>query len=67
MASKLLRKNIFYKLICFLLPVLFVPTDITFGQTTGNVPSADLAEVKDKKNPTPEEDAEEENDDDDDC
>ena len=64
MASKLLRKNIFYKLICFLLPVLFVPTDITFGQTTGNVPSAGLAEVKDKKNQTPEEEDDEEDDDD---
>ena len=49
MKSRLLRKNNFFKLICLLLPILFVPTDIAFGQATGDVQSAEPAEVKEKK------------------
>ncbi len=64
MAPKLLRKNIFYKLICFLLPVLFVPTDIAFGQATGDVQSAEPAEVKEKKSDSTSDEADEDEEED---
>ena len=64
MTSKLFNKNIFLKLICFLLPLWVVLTGVTSAQATSKAPSAGLAEVKDEKKPTSDE---EDNEDDDDC
>ena len=64
MTSKLFNKNSFLKLICFLLPIWFVLTGVISAQATSEVPSVGLAEVKDQKKPTSDE---EDNEDDDDC
>ena len=64
MASKLFNKNIFLKLVCFLLPIWVILTGVTSAQATSKVPSLELAEVKDEKKPASDE---EDNEDDDDC
>jgi len=64
MTSKLFNKNIFLKLICFLLPIWVVLTGVISAQANSEVPSVALAEVKDEKKPTSDE---EDNEDDDDC
>ena len=64
MTSKLFNKNSFFKLICFLLPIWDVLTGVISAQATRDVPSTGLAEVKDEKKPTSNE---EDNEDDDDC
>ncbi len=64
MTSKLFKKNIFLKLICFLLPIWVVLTGVISAQAASNAPPAGLAEVKDEKKPTSDE---EDNEDDDDC
>ena len=64
MTSKLFNKNIFLKLVCFLLPIWVILTGVISAQATSKVPALELAEVKDEKKPTSDE---EDNEDDDDC
>jgi len=59
MKSKLLRKNNIFRLICLLLPILFVPTGIAFSQAKGDVQSAEPAEVKEKKSDSTSDEADE--------
>ena len=67
MKSKLLRKNNIFRLICLLLPILFVPTGIAFGQATGDVQSAEPAEVKEKKSDSTSDEADEDEEEEEDC
>ncbi len=62
MAVKMFIKNIFFGLICFLLPILFMPADISFAKETGEVISVEVAQVKDKKDSTSDEEEEDEED-----
>jgi len=64
MTSKLFSKNIFLKLVCFLLPIWVILTGVTSAQATSKIPSLELAEVKDEKKTTSDE---EDGEDDDDC
>ena len=64
MKSKLLRKNNIFRLICLLLPILFVPTGIAFSQAKGDVQSAEPAEVKEKKSDTTSDEADEDEEED---
>ena len=64
MTSKLFNKNIFLKLVCFLLPIWVILTGVTSAQATSKIPSLELAEVKDEKKTTSDE---EDSEDDDDC
>ena len=65
MKSKLLRKNNIFRLICLLLPILFVPTGIAFSQAKGDVQSAEPAEVKEKKSDSTSGEADEDEDEED--
>lgn len=64
MKSKLLRKNNIFRLICLLLPILFVPTGIAFSQAKGDVQSAEPAEVKEKKSDSTSDEADEDEEED---
>ena len=57
-------KNVFFGLVCFLLPILFMPADNASAELMGEPLLVEVTEVKDKKKSTPEEEEEE---DDDDC